>query len=187
MGADWNVLVTLRTREKHSLRRHETSAMARHLKRLGDFQWTKFLGVLVGRVEDHDAFFTQLMLWEQDQPGVLEPLARVVPIEHTFEFTVETFSLQLKEVVLQYVASIDSGSFYVRLERRGHKGEIHSPQVEQDMDHLLLQACEAKGWKPVITFEDPDIIIVVETLENICGVGTITRALRSHYPFIRVP
>ncbi len=51
--------------------------------------------------------------------------------------TVETFSDQLKETVLQYVEKIDSGSFYVRLERRGHAGEIHSPTVEQAMDHLL--------------------------------------------------
>ena len=84
---DWNVLVTLRTREKRSLRNWETRVMTRHLKQFGDFQWTKFLGVLVGRVQDHDAFFTQLVFWDEDQPGSLETLARVVPIERTFEFS----------------------------------------------------------------------------------------------------
>ena len=184
---NWNVLVTLRTREKRSQRNLETRAMARQLKRFGDFQWTKFLGVLVGRVQDHKAFFRQLVLWDEDQPEVLEPLARVVPIEHTFEFTVETFSDQLQEMVLHYVDYIDSGSFYVRLERRGHAGEIHSPTVEQDMDHVLQQHCMDNGWNPKVDFKDPDLIIVVETIENVCGVGPITRALRMKYPFIRVP
>ncbi len=184
---DWNVLVTLRTREKRSQRTLEARAMARHLKQFGDFQWTKFLGVLIGRVQDHEAFFRQLALWEEDQPGFLEPLARVVPIEHTFEFTVETFSDQLQKVVFRYVDQIDSGSFYVRLERRGHAGEIHSPTVEQTMDHVLQHTCAEQGWIPKVDFKDPDLIVIAETLENVCGVGAISRAWRSQYPFVRVP
>lgn len=187
MIANWNVLITLKTREKRSRRAWEMRAMARHLNHFGDFQWTKFMGVLVGRVQDHEAFFKQLTLWEEDQPGSLEPLARVVPIDYTFEFTVESFSGQLKEIVLPYAETINSGSFYVRLERRGHSGEIHSPTIERTMDHLLQQQCAEKAWNPHIDFNDPDVVIVVETVENLCGVGSIDRALRLQYPFIRVP
>jgi len=161
--------------------------MARHLKQFGDFQWTQFLGVLVGRVQDHEAFYRQLVLGEEDEPGFLEPLARVVPIEHFFEFTIDTFSEKLKETLLPYADLIDSGSFYVRVERRGHAGDIHSPTVEQAMDRLLIQACEAKGEKPTVNFKDPDLIIAVETLDDMCGIGSIPKTLRSRYPFIRVP
>lgn len=183
----WNVLVTLRSREKRSQRTRETRAMARHLRQFGDFEWTQFLGVLVGRVQDHEAFYRQLVLWEEDEPAFLEPLARVVPIDHFFEFTIDTFSDQLKEILLPYAETIDSGSFYVRLERRGHAGEIHSPTVEQAMDHFLIQACEVKGDKPTVNFKDPDLIIIAETLDDVCGVGSIPKTLRSRYPFIRVP
>lgn len=187
MIEDWNVLVTLRTREKDSQRRRETRIVAKHLMQLGDFQWTPFLGVLIGRVQDHEAFFQQLVLWEEDEPALWESLARVIPIDRTFELRVETFSDQLQTAILPYAERLDNGSFYVRVERRGHAGEIYSQTIEQAMDQFLIQQCKAKEQYPTVKFNDPDLIIVVETLENLCGVGSIPRALRVRYPFIRVP
>ena len=117
----------------------------------------------------------------------MEPLARIVPIDQNFLFTVDTFSDRLQSAALNYLPKIGSGSFYVRVERRGHPGEIHSTQVEQEMDHIIQQACREKGWDGRVDFKDPDIIIVAETLDDVCGVGSISKALRSQYPFIRVP
>lgn len=44
----WNVVVTAKD--------HEQRHLARLVKRLGDFWWTPFLGVLILRVEKHEAF-----------------------------------------------------------------------------------------------------------------------------------
>jgi len=71
----WNVLATAKD--------HEQSHLAKRLKRLGDFRWSPYLGVLIGRVEDHQAFFDQLRRNEEVEPGYLLPLARVVPLEKT--------------------------------------------------------------------------------------------------------
>lgn len=176
---EWNVLATAKNREQRHL--------ARLLKRLGDFRWTRFLGVLVGRVEDHQAFFEQLQRCEEDEPGFLDPLARIVPIDRTFEFTLETFASQLKELVLAYTEQIDSGSFYVRIERRGHAGEIHSQALEQELDEAVRDTCAQKDWTPTVDFNDPDIIIVAETLGDACGIGAIPRSMRKQFPFVRVP
>ena len=74
----WNVVVTAKD--------HEQRHLARCVKRLGDFWWTPFLGLLVGRVEDHEAFCEQLLRSEEERPGLLRPLARLIPIDRTFAF-----------------------------------------------------------------------------------------------------
>jgi tRNA(Ser,Leu) C12 N-acetylase TAN1 len=175
----WNILVTAKELDERHL--------ARMLKRFGDFRWTRFRGVLVGRVEDVPAFLDQLIRCQEDDPSFLDPLAKLVPVDQTFTFTVETFVEQLKAAVLPYADRIGNGSFYVRLERRGHHGEIHSQQVEQELDRLLIAALSEKGLTPKIDFKDPDWILAIETIGDVCGVGALSRELRARYPFIKVP
>ncbi len=176
---EWNMLATAKDLEQRHL--------AKRLKHFGDFHRTAFRGVMVGRVEDRETFLEQLGRWEEDQPGFLDPVARIVPIDRTFEFTVADFSTALKEAVLAYADMIDNGSFYVRIERRGHAGEIHSQHVEQELDQAVRETLAQKGMTPAIDFKNPDVIVVAETVGDVCGVGVITRAMRTQYPFIRVP
>lgn len=178
-GRAWNVIATAKELEQRHL--------ARLLKRFGDFRWTAFRGLLVGRVEDHVAFFEQLTRCEQDDPGFLDPVARIIPVDRTFTFTVDDFPTKLREAVRSYVDRINGGSFYVRVERRGHKGEIHSQELEQQMDHAVVEAAAESRLCPTVDFKDPDVIIAVETVGEECGVGVITRELRRRYPFIKVP
>ena len=77
----WNVVVTSKD--------HEQRHLAMCVKRLGDFWWMPFLGLLVGRVEDHEAFCEQVRGSEEGRPGFLRPLARLIPIDRTFGFQVE--------------------------------------------------------------------------------------------------
>lgn len=179
MEADWNIIATANAREHRNL--------ARILKRFGDFRWTPYLGVLVGRVEDHRAFFEQLRRWEEDEPGFLAPLARIIPIDHTFEFTVDNLPARLKDAVLCYADVIDTRSFYIRLERRGHAGEIHAQSIEQELDEFMLKTLRARGMTPSIDFKDADVIVAAETVGDTCGVGLLPRDLRARYAFIRVP
>jgi tRNA(Ser,Leu) C12 N-acetylase TAN1 len=179
MLEDWNILATARDFDQRHL--------ARRLRGMGDFRWTAFRGVLIGRVQDHEAFFTQLLRSEETRPGFLRPLAKLVPIERTFEFTVETFPARLKETILPYAEQIDGRSFYVRIERRGHKGEIHGQALEQELDRALSDILKRQGVEPRVEFTDPELIIAVETVGNMCGVGSIPKSLRIRYPFVRIP
>ncbi len=174
----WNVLATAKDKEQRHL--------ARRLRRFGDFRWTQFRGVLVGRVEDQQAFFEQLRRCEEHEPGFLQPLARMVPIDQFFTFTVDDLTMKLKQAMVKYAGLIGSGTFYVRVERRGYAGAIHSRELEQELDRTLVESLKAGGEYPVVSFHDPDVILAVETIGNECGIGALTRALRSRFPFIRV-
>lgn len=175
----WNVVVTAKD--------HEQRQLARLVKRMGDFWWTPFLGVLIRRVEDHDAFCDQLRRSEEDQPGFLHPLARLVPIDSTFNVQIETLPAQLEKSVLGYADRIDSGSFYVRIERRGHAGDIQSQPLEQELGCTLIEHLRRQGAAPRIAFKDPDAIVAVELIGDECGVGLITRTMRERSPFVKVP
>jgi tRNA(Ser,Leu) C12 N-acetylase TAN1 len=176
---NWNVLATAKNLQQRQV--------AKILRQFGDFRWTRFLGVLVGRVDEPEAFFEQLQSREKRSPGFLEPLSKLVPINHTFTFTLGNFGERLKEEVLRYAETIGSGSFYVRIERRGHAGEIHSQHLEQELDSALRKSLEERGHTPSVDFEDPDVILAAETLDDECGVGLITRTLRNRFSFVRVP
>lgn len=175
----WNVVVTAKD--------HEQRHLARLVKRLGDFWWTPFLGVLVGRVEDHEAFCDQLRRNEENRPEFLHPLARLIPIDRTFAFRVEDLAAQLGRAVLAYADRIDSGSFYVRIERRGDARDIHCQPLEQELDRTLMEHLQEQGAAPRIDFKDPDAIVAVELIGDECGVGLITRTMRERFPFVKVP
>jgi len=175
----WNVLATAKN--------HEQVHLARRLKRFGDFRWAPYLGLLIGRVEDHQAFFEQLRRGEENKPGFLFPLARIVPLDHTFIFTTDTLVPLLKTEVLTHADQIGSGSFHIRVERRGHKDEIHSRQIEQALADALIESLSGRGHAPHVDFHDPDVIIAIEIVGDECGVGFITKALRERCPFIKVP
>ncbi|MGQ0694482.1 MAG: THUMP domain-containing protein [Nitrospiraceae bacterium] len=175
----WNVLATAKN--------HEQGHLARLFKRFGDFGWAPYLGVLLGRVEDHQAFFEQLRRGEESAPGFLRPLARLVPLDRTFLFTTDTLIPLLKEELVGHIDQIGSGSFHVRLERRGHKGVIHSQQIEQELARIVADVQAQRGHFHRVDFKDPDVIIAIEIVGNECGVGLITRQLRERYPFVKVP
>ncbi|HSA62492.1 MAG TPA: THUMP domain-containing protein [Nitrospiraceae bacterium] len=175
----WNVVVTAKD--------HEQRHLARLVKRLGDFWWTPFLGVLVGRVEDHEAFCDQLRRYEEDKPGFLHPLARLIPIDRTFLVDIETLAARLGQAALTYADRIDNGSFYVRIERRGHAGAIHCQPLEQELDRRLMEHLQKQGAAPRIDFKDPDAIVAVELIGDEGGIGLITRTMRERFPFVKVP
>ena len=174
----WNVLATAKNLEQRHL--------ARRLKRFGDFRWAPYLGLLIGRVQDHQAFFDQLLRCEENRPGFLFPLARLVPLDRTFIFSTDTLVPMLKSEVLGYADQIGSGSFHVRVERRGHKDEIHSRQIEQALADALIESLSKRGHTPHVEYHDPDAIIAIEIVGNECGVGLITKSLRERYPFVKV-
>jgi tRNA(Ser,Leu) C12 N-acetylase TAN1 len=111
----------------------------------------------------------------------------LVPIDHAFAFQVESLSAQLGRAVLDYADRIDSGSFYVRIERRGHAGAIHSQALEQELDRSLMDHLREQGAAPRIEFKDPDAIVAVELIGDECGIGLITRTMRERFPFVKVP
>lgn len=157
------------------------------LGRYGEFHRTEFLGVILGRVEDPAAFFAEAERCRREPNSPLADIGRAIPLAHTFIFTADTLEEKLREESLRWLDDLAGKSFYVRLERRGMKGQLLSPEVERGLDAFLLQQLEERGQSGRIDYEDPDRVLAVETVGNRCGIGLLDRALRQQFDFVRVP
>ncbi len=175
---EWNVVLTSHTNQEQRLL-HE-------LVGLGEFQPSGFRGVIVGLVPDPHTFLETLRQRWQEQPFLPEILSTAVPVRAMFPFTLEDLMTRLHEHLRPFAREIGDRPFYVRLKRRGHKGIIHSQEVEQALDRFLLEEITALGFSPVIDFTEPQCLVVVELIHNQCGVALITQEHKAHYPFIKV-
>ncbi len=88
-------------------------------------------------------------------PELLYPIARLVQVDHIFTFTMDTLST-LKTETLGYADRIENGSFHVRVERMGHRGEIDGRRIEQDLAAALIESLTQRSCTPQVDFHDPD-------------------------------
>ncbi len=170
----WNVLVT-------SLLRQERDVY-RELRQAGDFRRTDFRDVFIGWTDDLEAFLGGVLA----STFLRERIGKAVPIEQTFPFHAEDFVEKLAGALQAYLPRLANRRFHVRMERLGFKGRLNSLEIEQEMDRLLKERLVEAGKGGEIDFEDPDGILVVETIADWCGVSLVTREMKERYPFIRV-
>jgi tRNA(Ser,Leu) C12 N-acetylase TAN1 len=175
----WNVVVNLHERG--------FKRAFKLLQGLGAVYNTGFLNVLVMEVSNIPRFLETLNAWVSDDPSLLKLLARVVPVTCTFSFQSPLeFETKAQEAVLSWLPQLAGKSFYVRMHRRGFKGRISSPEEERFLDRVLLEALDQIGNPGRITFEDPDAILVLETVGQQAGLSCWTREDLQHYPFLRL-
>lgn len=176
----FNLVVTLASNGRF---RHLLQELAPH----GEFRKTEFLGVVIGSVDSPATFLETVREKRQKQLIAFQDLGRVVPLDRVFTFHLEAFPEKAKAAVLPYVNGLAGKRYYVRLERRGLKGQIVSPEVERDLDAFIEQTLVTTGNKPAqVDFEHPDAVVVVETIGDRCGVGLLTREMLDRYDFVRV-
>jgi tRNA(Ser,Leu) C12 N-acetylase TAN1 len=177
---DWNVIVTVRAGAGHQ------KGLLQGLKAHGTFHATDFKYVCYGRVADLPAFLDAVRTAQQAQEGWTQYLARLVPIEQTFHFAADDFVQRLKSAVTPFAQRMGSGRFFVRIERRGMLGRLHSQEAERALADHLIDLVAARGGSLTTDFADPDWIVVCETLGAEAGVALLDRAMRQRYPFLQV-
>ena len=178
-AADWNVLVTLA---------EPTFRIARKLlARWGTLRRTKYFNVTVMAVADPVSFLHEFNAAVEQSPGILNAMSHVAPFEHLFEFDdAAEFETKAREIALNYVPLLIGKSFHVRLHRRGLKGTISTPTEERFLDETLLGALAAAGSPGRISFEDPDFVLLIETVAQRGGLALWTREELKRYPFLPV-
>ena len=175
----WNVVV--------NLHEHGFSRAFRLLQGLGAVYTTDFLNVLVMKVSNIPRFLESLNASVSEDRSLLKLLSRIVPVTSTFSFqSPEEFETKAKEAVLYCLPSLAGKNFHVRMHRRGFKGRISSHDEERFLDKILLEELGKIGSPGHITFEDPDAILVVETVGQQAGVSCWTREDLQHYPLLRL-
>ena len=175
---DWNILATaFWGRGKDTLR-----LLALH----GEFKGSGFKDVLQGHVEDVNLFLEKLESMRQENPDKMSSLSQILPLERPFSFSLPDFMDKLKEAILPYVEKVEGKKFYVRVKRRGHKGEMSSLEIERKISSFMFEKLEKAAKQAHVSFSDPDVMIIVETIANRAAVALITREMRKKCPLIRV-
>jgi len=174
----WNILAT-------SLEGRR-DALLIVLRRLGQFRSGGYRNVIAGRVGDVSAFLDRVREALASDPLLPTALAKIVPIEVTLRFDPNDAPATLAAAAETFGDRLADQSFFVRLERRGFKGRLHSPTLEREVGERVWRALEARGHTPRVDFRDPDHVLVIETLGEEAGLALLSRQLRETYPFVKV-
>jgi len=177
---DWNLVVTIIPGPRH------LREVLRQLGRLGWFASTSFKDVCVGKVEDVPRFLEDVLAARTRAEPWANMIARVIPVERTFTFTPDSLADQLQNALAPLLDRMQSGTFCVRIERRGLAGRIPTQEIERAVAAHIFTLAEARGTRLETDFGNPDYILAAETLGDQCGVTLILREQSSRYPFLRV-
>lgn len=173
---DWNVIVTVR---------RDFDRAVGLLRKFGAVERTGLFNVIVMRVTDVRALLDQIA----DLPTAerfFATISHVVPITRKLSFaTADDFERKTRDIVLGWVPELSGKSMHVRMRRRGHKGEIHGLEIEQRIGRALLDELAHRGTPGRFALDDPDVVIVIETLHDEAGLALWTRADLERYPFLR--
>lgn len=172
---EWNVVVTVN---------EDFDRAEEELGALGSVSRTEYYNVLVMKVDDADAFLEDLESLGRMVPDFLERcLARVEPAQHTIRFqSGEEFEEKAADVIRELAPDLAGRSFHVRMSRRGFRDDLDSGEEERKLAGVVYETLEGKGLEePSVTFDDPDVVLVIETVSNRAGISLWTRKdLESH-------
>lgn len=153
---------------------------------LGDLDRTGYHNVLVLRVDDLEGFLESLDDLCAVNPDLAEHhLSKVVPLRHSFDFgSAEDFEEKAAAAVRELAPELADRSFHVRVDRRGMRERIDSQEEERALGDEIFTALEERGETAEVTFDDPDAVVVVETISDRGGVGLLWRDDREARPYL---
>jgi tRNA(Ser,Leu) C12 N-acetylase TAN1 len=176
---DWNVIVTVQERG--------FVLACELLEEMGQVKRTGYYNVLAMKVENLDAFLPALAEEVTRHPDVVKFIGRVATAQRAFTFSsADEFEAKAREAALAFAPRVAGRSFHVRMHRRGFKHRLSSQTEEQFLDHTLLEAAEQTGAPARVSFEDPDVIIAIDTMDNRVGMSLWTRDDLHRYPFLKL-
>ena len=176
---DWNVVATI-----HG----QAYSEARHLlAEFGSVDKSDYYNVLLMKVDDIPTFMSQLQHGFTATPQRVACLSHVIPVTTTFSFqTAQEFEDKAKKAVQQWLPQLIARSFHIRMHRRGFKGRLSSQHEEQFLDGYILDCLRQEGATAKVSFDDPDLIIVVETVGQQAGLALWTKEDRDRYGFLKL-
>lgn len=102
----WNILATAQWRhERHLLRL---------LNQFGEFRGSGYRDVILGYVEDVQAFLETLDKARREDPERFWPLGQIVPVERNFQFDVSDFEEKAENAIAPYINQLEGTKFYVK-------------------------------------------------------------------------
>ncbi|RPI56695.1 MAG: hypothetical protein EHM55_04455 [Acidobacteria bacterium] len=155
------------------------------LRTLGHVQRTGFYNVLAMNADQPETFLERLERLLPDHPELAESIASIFTAERCFDFSdTSEFESKAREVGLAWAPRLAGKSFHVRVHRRGRKRTLVSPDEERALADALLAATREMGNPARVTFDDPDAIVLIETIGGRAGVAIRTRDEYRRHPLL---
>lgn len=176
---DWNVIVTVRDGGFNRIRRL--------IEEFGPVSRTGFFNVLVLKANDTHRLMETVRERVMEDPKILTFLARMIPATRTFDFEgLEEFEAKAREILLSWTPELAGKELYVRIHRRGFKGQLSSVVEERALDDFVLANLETSGAPGRINYQNPDAVVTVETLGQRAGLSIWRRGDIERYPFLKI-
>ncbi|UFS70152.1 THUMP domain-containing protein [Geomonas sp. RF6] len=176
---DWNVVVTVYEGGYNHARRV--------LEPYGPVAKSDFFNVLLMRVEDPRRLLDAITEEAAREPAKLHAIARLMPVLQTFTFqSPMDFEQKARNAVTAWLPSLEGKRFHLRMHRRGFKGKLSTMDEERFLDTYLLEALQMAGMPARISFDNPDVIIALETVGPRAGLSLWTREELQRYQLLHL-
>lgn len=148
----------------------------RALQKIGPTERTRYYNVLTMKADDPTTALETIERWTEEQPALYDAIARVAPAGFTFEFeSSEEFRDRVRSYLSGLTAELSGRSFHVRLHRRGSRLDLRTPDAEREFDDFVVEATGRSGVPARIGFTEPDVVIVIDTIDNRAAISTWNR------------
>lgn len=176
---DWNAVITVRE--------GGFVPACRLLEPFGQVRKTEFFNTLVMRADDPFGLLAELQGQIAGNPDIAAWVSRFMPMQRRFSFQfVAEFELRSQEAVLEWLPRLANSRFHLRMHRRGFKGKFSSADEERFLDEFLLQRLEDAGTPGKVAFDDPDLIIALETIGPQAGLSIFSRDELQHFSLLHL-
>lgn len=173
----WNAIVTTRGDRLPQVRRL--------LRALGRVERPGFYNVLTMNVDDPEHLVDRVERLFAEHPGAVESVAHIFPAERCFKFSSPAeFEAKAREAAVAWVPRLAGRTFHVRVHRRGRKKTLVSPEAERAIADALLAAIQETGNPARVAFDDPDAIVLIETIGDRAGMALLTRDDYRRHPLL---
>jgi tRNA(Ser,Leu) C12 N-acetylase TAN1 len=153
------------------------------LRTLGSVYRTSLHNVLVMHVDDPRTFLDAVDTLARRMPDFADVFSHVHAFERCFDFTTTAdFERCSRDVARDWASRLAGKTFHVRMHRRGSR-EAEAVLIADE----VLGALRAGGISAQVRFDDPDAVILVETVDGRAGMTIVTREARRGRPFLAVP
>lgn len=177
---DWNVVITVRP-----------DGYQRAIRLLSELENTRvahsqYENVLLVRTDSISGFLETLSRRTAEDPSLLEDvLSHVIPVEERFVFhSTEEFESDALWLLLNRIAVLAGRSFHVRVHRHGFDERLSSREEEEFLGGAIMDELDRRGESAAVDFDDPDVLVVVETISTRGGIALLEREDRERYPFL---
>ncbi len=142
--------------------------------------------VVLVRAASPSEFLERLSELMAEEPSLGEDvISHVIPVEERFVFhSAEEFEAGALRLIFDRIEVLADRSFHVRIHRHGFEGRISSHEEEEFLGAEILDELERRGESATVDFDDPDLMVVVETISTRAGIAVLEREERERYPFL---